>query len=204
MARRRTFLFKLILGCAVAAALLFFSCRLWLPLAGKALIHDDGPGKADIAVVLAGDIYGRRIVKAGDLVRRGFVPAVLVSGPGPLYGQYESDLAIAFAVRKGYPRGWFIALPNSALSTREEARMILPELRRRNLRSFLLVTSDYHSARAGRIFRETSRDMGGGLDMRIVAVPDEFFRAATWWRSRQGQKTVFIEWSKTVATAIGM
>ena len=173
-------------------------------MAGKALIHDDGPGKADIAVVLAGDIYGQRIVKAGELVRSGFVPAVLVSGPGPLYGRYESDLAIAFAVRKGFSQGWFIALPNSALSTREEARVILPELRRRNIRSFLLVTSDYHSARAGRIFREASRGMGGGLDMRIVAVPDEFFRADTWWRSRQGQKSVFIEWSKTVATAIGM
>jgi hypothetical protein len=40
--------------------------------------------------------------------------------------------------------------------------------------------------------------------MRTVAAPDEFFRAESWWRSRQAQKTVFMEWSKTVATAIGM
>jgi hypothetical protein len=160
--------------------------------------------KADIAVVLAGDIYGRRILKAAELVRSGFVPSVLVSGPGPLYGMYESDLAIAFAVSKGNPQTWFISFPNSALSTQEEAGKIVTELQRRNIHSFLLVTSDYHTARAGRIYRETSRRRGAPFEMRVVAAPDEFFRADTWWRSRQGQKTVFIEWSKTLATAIGM
>ena len=204
MARRRPFFFKLIFACAVLTLLLILSGPLWLPLAGRLLIHDEGAAKADIAVVLAGDIYGHRIRKAAELVRSGFVPVVLVSGPGPMYGMYESDLAIAFAVSKGYPQAWFISFPNSALSTREEASVIVSELRRRSVQSFLLVTSDYHSARAGRIFREAAQRTGGALDMRIVPAPDEFFRADTWWRSRQGQKIVFIEWSKTVATVLGM
>ena len=76
---------------------------LWLPWLGYLLIHDDGPAKADMAVVLAGDFYGHRIEKAAELVRAGYVPAALVSGPAGMYGNYESDLAIPYIVRKGYP-----------------------------------------------------------------------------------------------------
>lgn len=205
MARRRPYFFlKFIFGFVTLAVVLFLSGSLWLPWIGKALIHNDGPAKADIAVVLAGDMYGHRVLKGADLVRKGFVPVVLVSGPGPNYGMYESDLAIAFAVSKGNPQAWFIPLPSAALSTRDEAALIVPELQRRNVHSFLLVTSDFHTARARRIWRETSRRLGANLDMRTVAAPDEFFRAGSWWRFRQAQKIVFIEWSKTIATVFGM
>ena len=181
----------------------FFFRAVWLSALGTALVHDDGPEKADIAVVLAGDYYGHRIEKAAELVRAGYVPAALVSGPS-YYGTHECDIAIAYIVQRGYPEQWFIPFRESALSTDDEARAILPELARRKIRRFLLVTSDYHSARAGRIFRRAGTALGSNIEMRIVAAPDEFFRISSWWRSREGQKTVFFEWSKTVATGIGM
>jgi uncharacterized SAM-binding protein YcdF (DUF218 family) len=188
----------------VLLVLVYLTRGWWLPSFGYALIHDDGAAKADIAVVLAGDMYGNRIVKAGELVRAGYVPAALVSGPAGAYGLYETDLAIPYAVRHGFPAEWFIAFPNQALSTREEAVAVLTELRRRNVKSFLLVTSDYHTARARRIFLAAERASGGGPSLRMVAAPDEFFHADSWWRNRQAQKTAFIEWSKTVATVFGM
>jgi uncharacterized SAM-binding protein YcdF (DUF218 family) len=187
-----------------ALVLLFFARTLWLPVFGYALVHDEGPAKADIAVVLAGDFYGHRILKAGELVREGYVPAILVSGPTGAYGLHESELAIAFAVRNGLPSDWFIPFPNDSHSTREEAAAILPELRRRNVHSFLLVTSNYHTARARRIFLKAERDAGGGPQMRTVAAPDEFFQPKSWWRTRDSQKTAFFEWAKTVATALGL
>jgi uncharacterized SAM-binding protein YcdF (DUF218 family) len=170
---------------------------------GYALVHDESPGKADIAVVLAGDAYGRRILKGGELVRAGYVPAVLVSGPRTAYGQHESDLAIPFVVRQGFPAEWFIAFPNSSLSTRDEAAAVLGELRRRNVKSFLLVTSDYHTARARRLYLTVEHASGGGPQFRTVAATDEYFHANSWWRSREGQKIAFFEWSKTFATALG-
>jgi uncharacterized SAM-binding protein YcdF (DUF218 family) len=184
--------------------LLFFTRSWWLAGLGYALVHDEGPGKADIAVVLAGDSYGHRILKAGELVRGGFVPAALVSGPAGSYGLHESDLAIPFAVRNGYSAEWFIPCPNESLSTREEAAEVLEELRRRKVNSFLLVTSDYHTARARRLYLSTERALGGGPRIRTVAAPDEFFRPNSWWQSRQGQKVAFMEWSKTVATVFGL
>ncbi len=204
MVRPRFFPLKRVAACLVLGAAVLLGRSLWLPVLGYALVHDDGPAKADIAVVLAGDYLGHRIGKAAELVREGYVPAALISGPSGFYGWHESDYAIAYAVRQGFPASWFIALPHSALSTREEAFVVLGELRRRHVRSFLLVTSDYHSARARRTFLAAERAMGGGPIMRTVAAPDEFFRPDSWWRNREGQKTVFFEWSKTVATALGM
>jgi uncharacterized SAM-binding protein YcdF (DUF218 family) len=203
VARRGFFISRVLISLAVLALALAVSYRLWLPLIGRALVHDDGPAQADIAVVLGGDYWGRRIETAGMLVRRGFVPSVLVSGPPGFYGVHEADLAIPFAVSKGFPAQWFVAFPHEALSTREEARAILAELRRRGVRRALIVTSDFHSARARRIFLATEKAGGGGPELRFVAAPDEFFHAGTWWRGRESQKTTFFEWWKTVATALG-
>ncbi len=78
--------------------------------------------------------------------------------------------------------------------------MILPELRKLGAHSYLLVTSDYHTRRAGRFFRRVS----GGLDMRVIAAPDEYFRWNSWWLNREGQKTFCLEWTKTVTSIFGM
>ena len=183
--------------------LIAISSPLWLRARGGALIHDDGPAKADIAVVLAGDQWGNRLLKAAELVRAGYVPAVLVSGP-PFYGEHECDAAIRMGVSRGYPRDYFIPAPNDALSTREEARAMLAELRRRGVHSFLLVTSDYHTARSSRIYRVEEAREDGGPPFRTVAAPDKYFHRDSWWRSRETLKIVFFEYSKTLATAVGM
>ncbi len=203
MARRRSFISRILIVLAVTALVLGVSYRLWLPLIGRALVHDDGPAPADIAVVLGGDYWGHRIETAASLVQRGYVPTVLVSGPPGFYGAHETDLSIPFAVRKGLPAKWFEPLPHEALSTKEEARVLLAELRRRGVHRVVIVTSDYHTARARRIFLATEKAMGGGPELRMVAAPDEFFHAGSWWRGRESQKTAFIEWWKTVATAFG-
>lgn len=200
MARSPSRFLKLFVCMVIGLAAVAATHSLWLALLGKALVHDDGPARADLAVVLAGDYSGRRILRAAELVRQGYVPAVLVSGPHMVYGLYECDLEIPFAVKHGYPESWFIRAPNEALSTREEAASILPDLRRRGVHRFLLVTSDYHSARAGRIYRAAGRE----FEMRLVTATDQYFQPEGWWRNREGQKIFFIEWSKTVANFLGM
>ena len=172
----------------------------WMTALGRMLVRDDGPARADIAVVLAGDFYGNRVVRAAELVKQGYVPKVLVSGPHVIYGLYECDLAISLAVKRGYPESWFIRSPNEALSTRDEADAILADLRRRGVHRFLLVTSDFHTARAARIYRAAD----SGFDMRVVAAPDRYFRADGWWRNREGRKIFVVEWMKTVASALGI
>jgi uncharacterized SAM-binding protein YcdF (DUF218 family) len=201
--RRFPVLLKLILAAVVIAGVAYCARSLWLPMVGYTLIHSDAPAKADIAVVLAGDPQGHRIEKAAQLAKAGYISQVLVSGPPGIYGINESDLAVQFIEHKGYPAQWFIPFPDPSHSTKEESAYILRELQRRNVHSFLLITSDFHSARARRIFLATEREMGYAPAFETIAAPDEFFRADSWWRNREAQKTVFIEWWKTLANALG-
>jgi uncharacterized SAM-binding protein YcdF (DUF218 family) len=173
---------------------------LWLGALGAYLIKADQPARADYAVVLAGDARGHRIITGAELVRQGYVRKALISGPPGCYGIVESELAVNFAMRKGYPADYFVQFPHHALSTQEEARVLIPELRRLGAHSFLLVTSDYHTRRAGRYFRQ----LADGLDMRVIAAPDEYFRWNSWWQNREAQKILYMEWSKTVASLFGM
>ncbi len=182
------------------AAVLAIAHPIWLRALGGFLVKAEQPERADIAVVLAGDYSGNRMIKAGDLVRQGYAPNVLVSGPRGFYGYAESDLAVPFVVKKGYPAEWFIPFPLDSDSTREEAAVIVRELHRRNVRRFLIVTSDYHTRRAGAIFR----GVAGGLEFRVIAAPDEVFNAQDWWKTRRGQKQFLLEWMKTIATWIGL
>lgn len=200
----RSFPFKLAVAVVALLLALFLARTLWLPVFGDALVRDDGPAKADIAVVLAGGESGDRILKAAELIRQGYVPAALVSCSEVYYGIGECDAAIPLAVRRGYPSQWFIPFPNKAHSTREEAALILPLLRRRGARSFLLVTSNYHTARAARIYRSMERTMGGGPAFRAVPAPDPFFHASTWWEDRESRKTFLLEWCKTLTGPLGM
>ena len=200
MARRPSLFLKFAVCVAILIVLAAATHAWWLAALGRQLVRDDGPAHADIAVVLAGDYYGNRILRAAELVKQGYVPNVLVSGPHLLYGFYECDLEIPFAVKRGYPESWFIREPNEALSTRDEAAAILADLRRRGVHRFLLVTSDFHTARAARIYRAAAPD----LDMRVVAAPDRYFQADGWWHNREGRKIFVVEWMKTVANAFGI
>jgi len=169
-----------------------------LTAAGRFLVEDDEPQKADVAVVLGGDKYGTRIVKAAQLATAGYVPFVLVSGPHSLLG-HESENTIEFARRQGYPTFLFRPLPHDLNSTRSEAAMIDNYLNRQGLKRVLLVTSNYHTARAARLMRKYSP----GLQVIAIAASDPAFTPESWWKSRGGQKMFLYEWLKTVATASG-
>ena len=203
-ASRRFPALKLTIAAVVLLVALVLTRTFWLTALGEALIHDDGPAKADIAVVLAGDHWGNRILTAANLVRSDYVPRVLVSGPPGFYGANECYPAIAYAVRQGYPAEWFIPAAHDELNTRDEVRVLLEVLRRRNVHNFLLVTSNFHTARSRRLFLLAERAMGGGPEMRVVAAPDRFFKADSWWRTRESQKTFLMEWLKTIAGPLGI
>ena len=187
-------------GAGVVLLALAISHSLILGALGDFLVNADGPQNADIVVVLAGDFSGSRITTGAQLVREGYAPKVLVSGPYGAYGHYECDLAIGFAEKQGFPADYFVAFPHHALSTKEEAAAIAPELQKRGVKSVLLVTSDFHTRRAGRLFRAAAPD----LTFYLVGAPDEYFSPHGWWRVREGRKTFAIESMKTVAEWLGI
>ena len=189
-----------LLAAAFLLVLLILTSQLWLALLGGFLVKADGAAPADLIVVLAGDFSGNRITTAGDLVRQGLAPQALVSGPTGIYGFHESELEIPFATRHGFPQSYFVALPNDTRSTVSEADVVIAELRRRKAHRIDIVTSNYHTRRAGSIYRSKAKD----LEIHMVSAPDPFFEPHSWWKNRDARKTFAIEWLKTFATWLGM
>ena len=185
---------------AAVLALAALTRAYWLTAFGQYLVHSEAPAPADIIVVLAGDYLGNRILTAADLVRRGFAPKALVSGPGDVYGLRESDLAIAFAARHGYPESYFVSFPNDTTSTVAEANAVIPELRKLHAHRIDIVTSNFHTRRAWSIYRRRAPD----LELRVIGAPDRYFTPDGWWKNREGRKTFLVEWQKTVATWFGI
>lgn len=189
-----------ILACAVLILAAALTHSVWLAWMGEWLVHDDPPDRADAIVVLAGDPFGYRILKAAELAKNGFARAVLVSGPSGFYDVHECDLAIPFAVRHGYPADWFIPVPHDGHSTDEEARAVFPVLTSRQAHRVIVVTSNYHTARA----RRTLLSDWPGIDIRMIAASDRFFTPGSWWRNREGRKIFLLEWVKTLARFVRM
>jgi uncharacterized SAM-binding protein YcdF (DUF218 family) len=188
--------FLLLLAVLLAA----LTHTFWLSGMGRFLVSAEVPSQADIVVVLAGDWRGNRVLKGGELVMSGFAPLALVSGPRQHYGLREYELAIPFAVRRGYPEHIFAGIPIEGSSTRAECIEIAAELRRRKVGKVLVVTSDYHTRRAGSLFRRAAP----GIEVRMIAAPDTYFHPDDWWLRREGQKTFLLEWTKLVSTQFGM
>ncbi len=149
--------------------------------------------------MLGGDSAGTRILKAARLVQAGYAPYALVSGPETLLG-HECDVTIEYAQRQGYPERLFRPLPHNLNSTRSEAALIGKYLRARGIHNIILVTSNFHTHRAAYLMRKENP----GLLVDVVAAPDPAFTPASWWKSRDGQKTFALEWMKTLATWSGM
>jgi uncharacterized SAM-binding protein YcdF (DUF218 family) len=187
----------LILAVAVVLLLIFHSAIL--AAFGRYLVEAGPPEKADIIIVLAGDGFGHRILTAGELVKEGYAPNALVSGPDGNYGVYECDLAIPFAVRAGDPESSFTHFEHHGRSTAEEAQIMVKKLREAGVKRVILVTSNFHTRRAGNIFRRTAPE----IRFFVVAAPDEFFKPDDWWHTREGSKRFALEWMKTVADWLG-
>lgn len=167
---------------------------------GQALVRSEAPRRADAIVVLGGDWRGSRILKAAELAREGYAPRVVVSGVRGMYGNTEADMAIAFAVRRGAPRDIFIAARGDVVSTRGEAAEDVAMLREMGAHSYLLVTSDYHTRRARRVFAREAPD----LEVHAVASDDPMWNGGYWWRTREARKSWLLETSKSVADLLGM
>lgn len=189
-----------VIAASLALGAVVLASPLWMAAMGRFLVRTDAPAPSDAILVLAGDWTGARILEAAGLSRQGLAPVVLVSGPPNFFGRFESDAAIDYAVRNGWPRSLFVGIPHDADSTATEALRLAPELRRRGVRKLLVVTSDFHSRRAGRIWRATAPEM----EIRVVTARFRDFDPSRWWTRRQWQKIFLDEWEKTVANWIGL
>jgi uncharacterized SAM-binding protein YcdF (DUF218 family) len=192
-------LLKLVLGLILIAGCLFALRAPILTAMGGYLVESEAPRKADVIIVLGGDASGKRARAGCELLRQGYASQVWFSGLPNIYGRAEGQLALELVRSESCPESALRPLLIPVESTREEAIQISKLLRAAHHSSYLLVTSNYHTRRAARVFREMAPD----LTCIPVAANHTDFPVDRWWQYRTTQKIFFNEWVKTVAYWMG-
>lgn len=185
----------LLIAAGILAAVVLIRWQAALSLLGSSVIDSQPPRPADLILVLGGDFWGARVVKAADLGTLGYAPTVLISGP-PYRGRPEGELAVDFLVKRGFRREMFAVFGHTAASTIGEALALRGELARRGVKHVILVTSNYHSRRAAIVFRLFCP----GIRFISVPAPDSHYYAEGWWKSGASREIFFSEWTKTLGT----
>jgi len=177
---------------------------------GFVLVAEDPlPAHARAAVVLQGSIVGERARLDGalQLAQQGIVDRVLVSVPPQSYwGQAIPPVALQF-IEKNYgatlaARVDFCVVGPEVDSTQQEARALLPCVQEHGWHSVIVVTSNYHTRRAGILWRRHIRKNDPTTSLAIDGVPDPDFHAQGWWRDRRSAKTWFLEFTKLIWTLV--
>jgi uncharacterized SAM-binding protein YcdF (DUF218 family) len=164
---------------------------------GHLLIRSDALEPADLILVLGGDFWGPRVLKAAQLGTAGYAPVVLLSSP-PYAGRPEGELTIPFLAERGYAPGLFQVFAHQAASTVAEAIALRGELARRKVKRVILVTSAYHSQRAYLVFRLFCP----GIRLLSAPAPDEHYDPENWWQKSSSRDLFYSELTKMLGTVL--
>jgi len=123
------------------------------------LIQQDEPQKADAMVILSGNAFERGN-EAYELFRKGFAPKIICPG-GNLQPDflilgdsvYESDLTKKQITNKNIADSLVFAI-HSGTSTAEEADTVLKYCLQKNIKSIIVVTTLFHTRRAGKVYHK--------------------------------------------------
>jgi hypothetical protein len=169
---------------------------LFALFAGRLLVSDH-PERSDVIVVLAGDSQDQRYRRGMELLRAGYGSHLFLdaSSDSNYFGRTPAEYAENFLRQDAAEMASKVSVcPFEEDSTVTETRFVAQCLAPLHPGSVLLVTSDFHTARARSIFaRRLPRyrwSTAAAHDPRIFGV--------LWWQHREWAKTTFEEWLKVI------
>jgi len=168
---------------------------------GQALVYEEGPPRADVILLLNGEVETRPF-HAARLYREGAAPRILVGrvedSPATELGLWpnETDVNIDILQQEGVPSEAIEVISQDApvASTHDEAQALARIVERENLGSVLVVTSRVHTARSRWVVRRTLA--GASVDVRVSAAPQYGFTVHDWWTCERGLVAVLNEYIK--------
>ena len=164
-------------------------CLLFSLTSGRFLVVNN-PQRADVIVVLAGEMF-RRPNRGLELLSENYAPRMLLDVPvlEMIYGQNAVELAQRYL--RQLPQSQSVTVcPIVGLSTKAETRDVVQCLEKSGAHSILVVTSDYHTRRALSTFEHELPQ----YTIYVAAASDPGQFNATWWKRRQWAKMNFDEW----------
>jgi uncharacterized SAM-binding protein YcdF (DUF218 family) len=165
------------------------------------------PQHADVAVILEGSMQSENVRLSGamQLLQEGVSDRVLLAIPPASYWGVPVPPMARHFLETNYGaslagRVDFCEITGDVDSTQDEAYAIGKCIRSHSWTSVLVVTSNYHTRRAGIIWRKVMKSEDPTLQIWVHGVDDPNFQAQGWWRKRAWAKTWLMEFSKLIWT----
>jgi uncharacterized SAM-binding protein YcdF (DUF218 family) len=208
-ARRQPLVLRALRFVLIAAVL---GTLLFLPFAGRYLDHQDPLEKADLIFVLAGARIDRWL-EGVDLYKDGWAPKIVMS-PGIVESietrlrqqgvnfPRDGDLARDAAVALGVPADAVSVLAEAVDNTAHEAAALQRLFPPGQLRRIIVVTSPYHTRRAGFAFRRQF----AGTPVQVIVRGSRYSGSvpSRWWRRRADIRFVMSELPKLALYFAGL
>jgi hypothetical protein len=150
-----------------------------------------------VIVVLAGDSQDQRYRRGMELLRAGYARRLLLdaSSDSNYFGHTPADYAENFLKQDAKEMAAQVSVcPFEEDSTVTETLYIAKCLDRLQPHRVLLVTSDWHTARALSILRKRLPQ----YQWSVAAAQDDRIFGTHWWLRREWAKTTFQEWLKVI------
>lgn len=165
------------------------------------LMKQDTAEKADLMVVLSGSAFDRGN-EGARLYKEGYAKQIICPGGNLeevflVLGDtlYESDLCRKNVIRNGVADSLVTAL-HYGTSTREEADTILGYCKLHQIKKIIVVTSLFHTRRAGKVYKERFAKEGITVLMRGAHASN--YDEDHWWQSEYGLIALNNEYMKSL------
>ncbi len=189
---------NIIVLCAVLLFILALVHEPVLNYLANQLVYKDDIKPCDAIVVLQGDYTGDRLMTAISLFKGGYGKKIVFWG-GPVYWKITNAELFLRQLKASGIGPEFAAWSDERLvqmSTEGESQVNVKLLRKLGAKSFILVTSDYHTARARRVYSGLARK--NGMTMYVFPAQDSSVTLKGWWKDRQSAKIVLLEFEKAL------
>ena len=198
MSRHRFKLTTLIIALFFVVLFIFIFKIPILEKIGSSLVYKSKLVPSDAIVVLAGSPAGNRMEEAVRLFKKG-MGKVIVFGGGPLYpGINSHDAMKKYAIRLGVPKEKIIAGKlTGEISTLGEALFNLKQLKLLKAKSFILVTSSFHTRRSHRVYEIAMKKLDMKLIFGVQPSPDPKVPIPGWWKINSGKREILFEYIKS-------
>lgn len=160
---------------------------------GEQLVAQDDLIPADAIVVLGGDA-NHRAPQGAALYRQQLAPVVLAVGGTQADRHYQARRTQGVLQQHGVPARAILVAGQYEASTAQEALAVADYARDRSWSRVIVVTSPYHTSRAGRIFREILDPHH--VEVQLSAAPDDPFDPRGWWVDPRQRRQVRNEYLK--------
>ena len=192
-------------GFVAVVVVVVVAVRLSMPWLGRRLIRSDPLKHADVIVVLGSERL-ERTFEAATLYHEGWAPRILLLRPpdyvrDELRQRFDVSIPVQLDVQKSIlaqmhvPPSAVDASPKIQDSTRQEAVNTAEYARQHGYRRMIVVTSPYHTSRAGGLFQNAAR---GSCE--VIVHPDRYETADPnqWWIRYPDRSDVVFEYMKRV------